>query len=147
MSSMRFRSLAFPADGLPEVIRGKYKLKILWDLQHGSRRFGEIRKRLSRGAAERKEVAPRVLSRELKSLVELGLLHRRAYEVVPPRVEYRLTAAGRSLLPVISKIVEWAVRHASCRANPKRALATRSGLIVASPQSFGSQQRKAAFGD
>ena len=101
----------FRPSRFPEIIRAKYKLRIVWDLQHGSRRFGEIRKRLSLEAAETKEVAPRVLSRELKSLVELGLLHRRVYEVIPPRVEYRLTALGRSLLPVISKILEWGTRH------------------------------------
>jgi len=148
MSSTFPRSPHFPECGLPEIIRSKYKLKILWDLQHGSRRFGEIRKGLSRGAAEAKEVAPRVLSRELKCLVELGLLHRKAYEVVPPKVEYRLTALGRSLLPVISKIVEWGTRHPSCRPAPKRVCAIRSELILASPQSFGSPAKKVAtYGD
>jgi len=65
----------FPRDGLPEILRSKYKLRILWDLQHGSSRFGEIRSRLSTGGGNPKEVAPRVLSHELKSLVELRLIH------------------------------------------------------------------------
>jgi len=144
MSATFLRSPNFPECGLPQIIRSKYKLRILWDLQHGSRRFGEIRKRLSLGA-ETKEVAPRVLSRELKCLVELGLLHRKAYEVVPPRVEYRLTPVGRSLLPVIWKIVEWGTRHPSCRATPKSASAIRSGSIVASPPIFGSPSKKVAY--
>lgn len=103
----------FPPGGLPEILRSKYKLRILWDLQHGSSRFSEIRSRLSIESADPKEVAPRVLSRELKSLVELRLIHRKAYNAVPPRVEYRLTALGRSLLAVITKIVEWGKKHPS----------------------------------
>jgi len=103
----------FPPDGLPEILRSKYKLRILWDLQRGATRFGELRKRLSSGAADARQVAPRVLSRELKSLVELGLIRRKAHNVVPPRVEYCLTALGRSLLNPIAKIVEWGRRHPS----------------------------------
>ena len=103
----------FPHLGLPEILRSKYKLKILWDLRHGSSRFGELRKRLSLGAADAREVAPRVLSRELKSLVELGLIQRKVHNPIAPRVEYRLTALGRSLLDVIAKIVEWGKRHPS----------------------------------
>ncbi len=103
----------FPHGGHPEILRSKYKLRILWDLQHGPSRFGELRKRLSLKAANAREVAPRVLSRELKSLVALGLVRRKAHNIIPPRVEYRLTALGRSLLNVIAKIVEWGNRHPS----------------------------------
>ena len=118
MKSQRPRNRAiltadFPTDSLPKILRSKYKLRILWDLQHGSSRFGEIRKRLSLGGRNTKEVAPRVLSQDLKSLVTLRLIHRKAYNVVPPRVEYRLTTLGRSLLLVIAKIVEWGKRHPS----------------------------------
>jgi DNA-binding HxlR family transcriptional regulator len=101
----------FSTDGLPEILRGKHKFRILWDLQFGSRRFGEIRKGLGLGKTDGKEVAPRVLSRELKSMVELGLIQRTAYNVIPPRVEYRLTSLGRSLLRAASKILEWGKRH------------------------------------
>jgi len=143
VNSTLFKPLAFPEYGLPEIIRGKYKLRILWDLQQGARRFGEIRKRLNLGVTDPKEVAPRVLSRELRSLAELGLVHRRAYEAIPPRVEYRLTPLGRSLLPVISKILEWGTRHPSCGLMPRRALAVRSSLISA-PQSLDSRMKSQA---
>jgi len=118
MKSQRPRNRAilkadFPADSLPKILRSKYKLRILWDLQYGSSRFGEIRKWLSLGGGNTKEVAPRVLSHDLKSLVTLRLIHRKAYNVVPPRVEYRLTTLGRSLLLVIAKILQWGKRHPS----------------------------------
>lgn len=105
------RRLTFPEDGLPGIIHGKYKLRIIWYLQDGPVRFGELRKELAKGSAATKEIAPRVLSRELKSLADLGLIQRRAYDVVPPRVEYQLTTLGRTVLPVISKILEWGTRH------------------------------------
>ncbi len=104
----------FLDNGFPEIIRAKHKLRILWDLKHGTSRFGEIRRRLSLGEADTRLVAARVLSRELKSLVELGLIRRKAYSEIPPRVEYRLTALGRSLLPVIAKILDWGTKHPSC---------------------------------
>src|SRR5215472_16329327 len=120
MNSQRPRNRAilkadFPAGSLAKILRSKYKLRILWDLQYGSSRFGEIRRRLSLGGGNTKEVAPRVLSHDLKSLVTLGLIRRKAYNVVPPRVEYRLTTLGRSSLLVIAKIVEWGKRHPSHR--------------------------------
>src|SRR5215472_4774291 len=111
----------FPANGFPEIIRAKHKLRILWDLREGATRFGEIRRRLNSGGADAKLVAARVLSRELRSLVQLGLINRRAYSEIPPRVEYRLTALGRSLLPVIAKILDWGARHPSCRGVTKGA--------------------------
>jgi len=92
------------------MISGKYKLRIVWDLQDGPKRYGEIRSGLLRGASGA-EIAPRVLSRELKALTESGLIERRDYGVVPPRVEYRLTRKGRSFVPVISAIRDWGARH------------------------------------
>jgi DNA-binding HxlR family transcriptional regulator len=53
----------------------------------------------------------RVLSRELKALTEQGLIDRRDYGVVPPKVEYRLTRKGKSFVPVIASIRNWGTRH------------------------------------
>ena len=61
--------------------------------------------------AVRREIAPRVLSRELKALTESGLIDRRDYGVVPPKVEYRLTHKGKSFVPVIAAIRNWGTRH------------------------------------
>ena len=54
------------------MISGKYKVRILWDLKDGPRRYGEIRTGLLTGATGAKEIAPRVLSRELKALAAAG---------------------------------------------------------------------------
>ena len=104
---------ACPVTAFQKLISGKYKLRILWDLQDGPRRYSEIRSGLLRGAEGTREIAPRVLSRELKALAQSGLIDRKDYGVVPPKVEYRLTRKGRSFIPVIAAIRNWGARHLS----------------------------------
>src|SRR5437764_11124342 len=100
-----------PVAAFQKMISGKYKLRIVWDLQDGPKRYGEIRTGLLRGADGSAEITPRVLSRELKALTASGLIDRRDYGVVPPKVEYRLTRKGRSFVPVIAAIRDWGARH------------------------------------
>ena len=107
------RAHACPVAAFQKLISGKYKLRIVWDLKDGPRRYGEIRTGLLRGTDGSAEIAPRVLSRELKALTESGLIDRRDYGVVPPKVEYRLTRKGKSFVPVIAAIRDWGERHLS----------------------------------
>jgi len=100
-----------PVDGFQQIMSGKYKLRIIWDLQNGPRRYGELKKGLLRGASGSQEIAPRVLSRELKALAALGLIERTEYQVVPPKVEYTLTPVGHSLLPIIGQMSEWGTQY------------------------------------
>jgi len=100
-----------PASRFQQMVSGKYKLRILWGLQDGWRRYSEIKKGLLTGSVETKEIAPRVLSRELKTLVTMGMLERKDHQVLPLKVEYRLTRKGRSFLPIIAVIHKWVVRH------------------------------------
>ena len=100
-----------PVAAFQKMIGGKYKLRIIWDLQDGPRRYGEIRSGLLRGASGSAQIAPRVLSRELKALTETGLIDRKDFGVVPPKVEYRLTRKGKSFVPVIAAIRNWGTRH------------------------------------
>ena len=102
-----------PVAAFQKMISGKYKLRIVWDLKDGPLRYGEIRSGLLRGSDGTQEIAPRVLSRELKVLTQNGLIDRKDYCVVPPKVEYRLTRKGRSFVPVISAIRKWGTRHLS----------------------------------
>jgi len=100
-----------PVAAFQKMIAGKYKLRIVWDLKDGPLRYGQIRSGLLRGADGTGEIAPRVLSRELKALTQSGLIDRKDYGVVPPKVEYRLTPKGRSFVPVIAAIRSWGTRH------------------------------------
>ena len=116
-----------PVAAFQKMISGKYKLRIVWDLKDGPLRYGEIRSGLLRGAAGTGEIAPRVLSRELKALTSTGLVDRKDYGVVPPKVEYRLTPKGRSFVPVIAAIRKWGARHLGETRDP----GTRDARTVA----------------
>jgi DNA-binding HxlR family transcriptional regulator len=103
---------------------GKYKMRILWELKEGSRRYGELR-RSAIVAARGAPVTPRVLSRELKELHSRGLIHRKQYPVVPPKVEYSLTTLGESLIPVVKQIVKWGLVVGHELASKQALLAVR----------------------
>ena len=74
-----------PVAAFQKMISGKYKLRIVWNLKDGPLRYSEIRTGLLRGSYGSAEIAPRVLSRELKALTETGLIDRRDYGWFPPK--------------------------------------------------------------
>ncbi len=83
------------------VISGKWKVVIIWHLgQKDSYRFNELQKLFPK-------ITHKILSNQLKELIEDGIIHREAYPVVPPKVEYSLTPLGKSLLPIIDMMYEW----------------------------------------
>src|SRR6187402_2019272 len=77
-----------------EVISGKWTLLIIRDLAKGSSRFCELERSLE-------GISPRTLSLRLRALEEQGILARKTFPEVPPRVEYSLTEKGRALVPII----------------------------------------------
>ncbi len=83
-----------------DVIGGKWKGVILYHLLQDTQRFGELQ-RLMTG------ITRRMLTLSLRELEEAGIVHREVYKQVPPKVEYSLTAYGRSLEPVISSLRAW----------------------------------------
>lgn len=95
-----------PAIAFNQIVGGRYKLHILCVLNRGPARFGEIGRSLLRGGLGR-PVTPRILSRELKDLELRGLVDRKAYPVVPRKVEYSLTDRGRAVMPILSEIIRW----------------------------------------
>jgi DNA-binding HxlR family transcriptional regulator len=119
----RKRGHRCPVAAFQKMISGKYKLRIMWDLKDGPRRYGEIRSGLLQGLDGSTEIAPRVLSRELKALSAFGLIERKDFGVVPPKVEYKLTRKGQSFIPVIASIRDWGSRHLSGQNNSAAWLA------------------------
>jgi DNA-binding HxlR family transcriptional regulator len=111
MATRKTAAPACPAERFQLMVSGKYKLRILWGLREGAKRYGEIRKGLLSGGEGSKEIAARVLSRELKQLAETHMIARKDFRLVPPKVEYSLTATGESFLPVIAEIRQWGERH------------------------------------
>jgi DNA-binding HxlR family transcriptional regulator len=114
---------ACPVAAFQKIISGKYKLRIVWDLKDGPLRYSQIRSGLLRGLEGTQEITPRVLSRELKALAQSGLVDRKDYGLVPPKVEYRLTAKGRSFVPVVAAIRDWGERHLTDVATAPKTIA------------------------
>lgn len=83
-----------------EKISGKWRVLILWQLGAKKKRFGELRREIPK-------ITERSLSLQLQQLADLGLIQRKVFAESPPKVEYSLTEEGKSLLPVIEKMVEW----------------------------------------
>lgn len=86
------------------LIGGKYKVFILWALFEGTLRFNQIQKAVPQANAK-------MLSQQLKELERDGLIDRKAYPVIPPRVEYSLTPLGQSLRPVLACIYRWGTAY------------------------------------
>ena len=95
---------ACPVETTLTLIGDKWKVLILRDLMPGTKRFGELKKSIG-------HVSQKVLTAQLRDMDENGLLHRRTYAEVPPRVEYSLTDLGRSLKPVLDALQEWGARY------------------------------------
>ena len=89
-----------PVELTLDVLGGKWKILILWHLERGSLRFSELNRRIE-------GISERMLTRQLRELADDGLVERRAYAEVPPRVEYALTERGRSTEPLIASICDW----------------------------------------
>lgn len=90
------------------LIGNKWKLLIIRDLLGGTKRFGELRKSLD-------GISQRVLTENLRALENDGLLTRRVFAEVPPRVEYSLNKTGLSLLPVITAMADWGTKYKNNR--------------------------------
>ena len=91
---------ACPVETTLTLIGDKWKVLILRDLMDGTKRFGQLRKSIG-------HVSQKVLTAQLRAMEESGLLIRKVYAEVPPRVEYTLTDLGRSLKPVLDAIQNW----------------------------------------
>src|SRR3954452_22665045 len=83
-----------PVGSCAEIISGKWTILVIRDLAAGRTRFCELERSLE-------GISPRTLSLRLRALEEHGIVERRTYPEVPPRVEYLLTEKGRALLPLI----------------------------------------------
>ena len=91
---------ACPVETTLMLIGDKWKVLILRDLMDGTKRFGELKKSIG-------TVSQKVLTAQLRDMEEKGLLTRKVYAEVPPRVEYTLTETGYSLKPVLDAMGIW----------------------------------------
>lgn len=86
------------------VFGGKWKPVILWVIRDGQHRFSEIKRKIP-------PITQKILTQHLKELEADGIVTRKVFPEVPPRVEYSLTEYGRSLQPVMDAIAAWGAGH------------------------------------
>lgn len=91
-------------DLIGEVLYGKWKVRLLWFINEGHLRPSELQRKIP-------DATRRVLNIQLKELEDHELISKKIYPVVPPKVEYSLTDFGKTLIPVISVLGNWADRN------------------------------------
>ncbi|WP_318528359.1 winged helix-turn-helix transcriptional regulator [Nonomuraea gerenzanensis] len=104
MEETKKRTFTCGLDAAIAVMGGKWKGLILFALQDGPVRFGELRRAVP-------GISERVLITQLREMEATGLLHREVYHQVPPKVEYSLTAFGHSLNNAMAPLGEWGEEH------------------------------------
>lgn len=91
---------ACPVETTLTLIGDKWKVLILRDLMPGTKRFGELKRSVG-------NVSQKVLTAQLRAMEKSGLVNRKVYAEVPPRVEYSLTELGKSLKPILDSLWRW----------------------------------------
>ena len=91
---------ACPVETTLTLIGDKWKVLILRDLMPGTKRFGELKKSVG-------NVSQKVVTAQLRAMEASGLVNRKVYAEVPPRVEYSLTELGKSLKPILDSMCAW----------------------------------------
>jgi DNA-binding HxlR family transcriptional regulator len=89
-----------PVDATLKLIGGKYKSLILWHLVERTLRFSELK-------AFVENATPKMLTQQLRELEADGLINRKIYPVIPPKVEYSLSATGITLKPILEAMYLW----------------------------------------
>ena len=97
---------ACPVETTLTLIGDKWKVLILRDLMPGTKRFGELKRSVG-------SVSQKVLTAQLRAMEESGLVRRKVYAEVPPRVEYSLTELGKSLKPILDSMWTWGEAYQS----------------------------------
>lgn len=87
-----------------DIIGGKWKPLIIWHLGENTLRFSELKRALP-------NITQKMLTQQLRALEEDQLVNRFVYAEVPPKVEYSLTEKGKTLLPVLSTLCNWAIEY------------------------------------
>ncbi|PWM40386.1 MAG: MarR family transcriptional regulator [Clostridiales bacterium] len=99
---------ACPVETTLMLIGDKWKVLILRDLLPGTKRFGELKRSIG-------SVSQKVLTAQLRDMERSGLVQRRVYAEVPPRVEYSLTELGKSLKPILDSMQNWGEGYKASR--------------------------------
>lgn len=101
IASQRERLHICPIETALEMLSGKWKPRIIWKIYNQQVvRFGEIKRQMP-------DITAKMLTQQLRELEEDGLVVRKVYTEVPPKVEYSLSEFGKTLKPVLDTIANW----------------------------------------
>lgn len=89
-----------PVETAINIVGGKWKLLIIALLSIHTHRFGELKKKIPR-------ISERMLARQLRDLEQNGIVSRKSYPEIPPRVEYALTETGKGMVPILDALGKW----------------------------------------
>lgn len=89
-----------------DIIGGKWKILMIWQLKDAEKRYGELRKSLPK-------ITHKMLTQQLRELERDEIILRKVYSEIPPKVEYSLTLLGKSVIPVIEMLLEWGEEYRS----------------------------------
>jgi len=95
----------WPIDATLDMIGGKWKPLIIYALNTETLRFSQLL------AKVHPRVTQRMLTKQLRQLEEDGLVNRKVYMQIPPKVEYSLTELGKSLMPILDQLCDWGSEH------------------------------------
>jgi DNA-binding HxlR family transcriptional regulator len=87
------------------MIGGKWKGMVLWALKKDVKRNGELKKLIPK-------ISQKMLTQQLRELEEVGIVERIIYPVIPPKVEYKLTRSGKTLIPILEDLHDWGKDYA-----------------------------------
>ena len=85
-----------------DLVGDKWVVATIYVLSHGTKRYGELQREIG-------DISQRMLTRTVRNLERDGLVHRKVYPVVPPKVEYSLTPLGETLSEVLKKLCDWSI--------------------------------------
>ena len=101
---MNRKAVSCPVEATLAVINGRWKVLVIHYLLDGVKRFGELRRALI-------GISHRTLAQQLREMAADRLIRRKVYRQVPPKVEYSLTAYGKTLSPVLELMAAWGIKH------------------------------------
>jgi DNA-binding HxlR family transcriptional regulator len=117
---VKAKTYTCPVEAAVEVFGGKWKAQILWWLQQRTWRFAELRRQLP-------GITEKMLTQQLRELEADGIVDRRVYPTVPPKVEYSLTEYGLSLKRALRALCDWGRNHME-RIGAVEALSARAAV-------------------
>ncbi|MCX7920786.1 MAG: helix-turn-helix transcriptional regulator [Clostridia bacterium] len=106
-----------------DIIGGRWKVLILWHLNQGTMRFGELKKVLS-------GITQKMLTQQLRELEQAQIIERKVYAQVPPKVEYSSTQYGKSLQPILHMMCDWGNEYSANILNLQTKKCTKTSTSV-----------------